>query len=46
MTQRLRRILIMIVMALLTVTLMAASLLCSVTYARYAGGKFNSRESP
>lgn len=45
MTQRLRRILIMIVMALLTVTLMAASLLCSVTYARYAGGKFNEKES-
>ena len=45
MTQRLRRILIMIVMALLTVTLMAASLLCSVTYARYAGGKFNEEKS-
>ena len=45
MTQRLRRILIMIVMALLTVTLMAASLLCSVTYARYAGGKFDEEKS-
>lgn len=45
MTQRLRRILIMIVMALLTVTLMAASLLCSVTYARYAGGRYDEEKS-
>lgn len=45
MTQRLRRILIMTVMAILTVTLMTASLLCSVTYARYAGGKFDEEKS-
>lgn len=45
MTQRLRRILIMIVMALLAITLMAGSLLCSITYARYAGGKFNEEKS-
>ena len=45
MTQRLRRILIMIVMALLAITLMAGSLLCSITYARYAGGKFDEEKS-
>lgn len=45
MTQRLRRILIMTVMAILTVTLMTASLLCSVTYARYAGGRYDEEKS-
>ena len=41
MTQRLRKLLILIVMALLALTLMAGSLLWNFTYARYAGGELD-----
>ena len=46
MTQKVRKILIMVVMAALIICLMAASLTYTFTYGRYAGGKFNSTESP
>lgn len=45
MTQKLRKILIMVVMAALIICLMAASLTYMFTYGRYAGGKFDE-ESP
>lgn len=45
MTQKLRKILIMVVMAALIICLMAASLTYTFTYGRYAGGKFDE-ESP
>ena len=46
MSQKVRKTLIMIVMAALIICLMAASLTYTFTYGRYAGGKFNSTESP
>lgn len=45
MTQKVRKILIMVVMAALIICLMAASLTYTFTYGRYAGGKFDE-ESP
>ena len=45
MTQKVRKTLIMIVMAALIICLMAASLTYTFTYGRYAGGKFDE-ESP
>ena len=46
MTQKLRKILIMVVMAALIICLMAASLTYTFTYGRYAGGKFDNENSP
>lgn len=45
MTQKVRKTLIMIVMAALIICLMAASLTYTFTYGRYAGGRFDE-ESP
>lgn len=45
MSQKLRKTLIMVVMAALIICLMAASLTYTFTYGRYAGGKFDE-ESP
>lgn len=46
MTQKLRKTLIMVVMAALIICLMAASLTYTFTYGRYAGGKFDNENSP
>lgn len=46
MTQKVRKILIMVVMAALIICLMAASLTYTFTYGRYAGGKFDNENSP
>ena len=46
MSQKVRKTLIMIVMAALIICLMAASLTYTFTYGRYAGGKFDSENSP
>lgn len=46
MTQKVRKILIMVVMAALIICLMAASLTYTFTYGRYAGGKFDDEKSP
>ena len=46
MSQKVRKTLIMIVMAALIICLMAASLTYTFTYGRYAGGKFDEEKSP
>ena len=46
MSQKMRKTLIMIVMAALIICLMAASLTYTFTYGRYAGGKFDEEKSP
>ena len=45
MSQKLRKTLIMVVMAALIICLMAASLTYTFTYGRYAGGKFDEESS-
>ena len=46
MTQKVRKVLIMVVMAALILCLMAASLTYTFTYGRYAGNDFNADDSP
>ena len=46
MTHKMRKTLIMIVMAALIICLMAASLTYTFTYGLYTGGKFDSEKSP
>lgn len=46
MSQKVRKTLIMIVMAALIICLMAASLTYTFTYGLYTGGKFDSEKSP
>ena len=45
MTQKVRKTLIMVVMAALIICLMAASLTYTFTYGRYAGGKFDEEKT-